>query len=77
VTFQITKHQALRLAERDLSLENVKNVVRYPDSVEELRRGGHGGSLKRFKKMVDEQTLVVIAEIKRTECWLATAYYES
>jgi hypothetical protein len=76
VTFHITKHQALRLAERDLSLENVKNVVRYPDSVEDLSRGRHGGSLKRFKKAVDDRTLVVIAEVKRTDCWLATSFYE-
>jgi hypothetical protein len=77
VRFHITQHQALRLAERDLSLENVKNVVRYSDSTENLSRGRHGGNLKRFKKMVDNQTLVVIAELKRGECWLATAYYES
>ena len=51
--------------------------MRYPDSTEDLSRGRHGGNLKRFKKMVDNQTLVVIAEVKRSECWLATAYYES
>jgi hypothetical protein len=76
VTFHVTKHQALRLSERDLSLENVKNVVRYPDSVENLSRGRHGGSLKKLKKKVEDKTLVVVAEIKRTDCWLATAYYE-
>jgi hypothetical protein len=76
VRFHVTKHQALRLSERDLSLENVKNVVRYPDSSESLNHGRHGGSLKRFKKTVDEKTLVVDAKIKRNDCWLATAYYE-
>jgi hypothetical protein len=57
-------------------LENVKNVVRYPDSVEDLSRGRYGGSLKRFKKAVDDRTLVVIAEVKRIDCWLATSFYE-
>ena len=74
--FHVTTHQAIRLAERDLSLDNVKNVVRYPDATEHLNRGRHGGSLKRFKKKVDDRTLVVIAEVKREDCWLATAYYE-
>ena len=30
----------------------------------------------KFKKTVDGKTLVVVAEVKKSECWLATAYYE-
>jgi hypothetical protein len=33
-------------------------------------------SLKKFEKKVEDKTLVVVAEIKRDDCWLATAYYE-
>ena len=74
--FHVTQHQALRLAERELSLEEVKNVVKYPDRREILNRGNHGGNLKKIWKTVNDKTLVVVAEIKREECWLATAYYE-
>ena len=74
--FHLTRHQALRLAERQLSLEDVKNVVKYSDSEQILNRGNHGGNLKKLWKTVNEKTLVVVAEIKREECWLATAYYE-
>jgi len=74
--FYNTKHFCLRLSERSLSLENVKNVISYYDSVERLNRGKHGGFLKKFKKTVDHKTLVVVAEIKNNDCWLATAYYE-
>ena len=73
--FHVTTHQALRLAERELSLESLKNVVKYPDSAQVLNRGRHGGNLKKFRKTVDEKTLIVVAEIKREESWLATAYY--
>jgi len=74
--FHVTRHQALRLAERNLSLENLKNVVHYADSVKPLSRGHHGGQLKKFYKSADNRTLVVVAKIKGADYWLATGYYE-
>ena len=73
--FHQTKHQTLRVSERDLSLENMKNVVRYPDTEQTLRRGVHGGTVKKFRKTVDAKTLVVVAEIKDKECWLLTGFF--
>lgn len=73
--FHTTKHEALRVSERDLSTENMKNVVRYPDSEQLLRRGNHGGMVKKFRKTVDGKTLVVVAEIKGKDCWLLTGFF--
>jgi hypothetical protein len=75
-TFHVTKHFALRLAERNLSLENVKNVIYYSDRKQELRTGHHGGKIFKYFKTVDDKTLAVVAEIRRNDCWIATAYYE-
>lgn len=67
---------ALRLAERKISLEYVKTVVRYANDEKKLQQGTHSGALKRFTKSDGNRILTVIAEIKQNDCWLATAYYE-
>lgn len=76
VRFHVTKHFYQRVDERDLSTENAKNVVQYPDSSRKLNRGRNGGILTMFKKAIDGKTLVVVAEMKKNECWLMTTYYE-
>lgn len=72
--FHATRHQTLRVDERNLSLENMKNVVRYPDTRQRQRPGVHGGVVMRHTKTVDGQAHVVIAEIKGDECWLLTGF---
>jgi hypothetical protein len=74
--FHVTRHCALRLSERSVLLEHVKNVVNYADEEKRLQHGANGGILKRFTKTDGGRKLTVIAEIKNNECWLATAYYE-
>ena len=60
---------------RNLSIENVKNVVIYPDKETKInRRGRHGGKERASEKTVDGVTLKVVAEIKGAVCWLMTAY---
>lgn len=73
--FHGTRHAALRLQERGISEEYLKAVIRSPASQEDLRRGRHGGMVRKFRK-TDMRTLVVVAEIKGPEAWLLTAYYE-
>ena len=73
--FHQTKHQALRVSERELLFEDMKNVVRHPDAEQALRRGFHGGTVKKFRKTADSKTLVVVAEIKGKECWLLTGFF--
>ena len=45
---------------RNLSIENVKNVVIYPDKETKINRPGrHGGKVRAFEKTVDGVTLKV------------------
>ena len=67
----------IRASERDLSFENLKNVVSYSDRKQTFGRGQHGGTICRFFKKVDGRTLVCVAEIKNGECWIITGYYDS
>jgi len=70
-----TAHVLRRVDMRNLSLENVKNVVNYPDKEIKVNRPGrHGGKVRTFEKTVDGITLKVVAEIKGSDCWLMTAY---
>ena len=73
--FHGTRHAAQRLAERGISEEDLKAVVRSPASHEDLRGGRHGGTIKRLRKC-NARTLVVVAEIRGQEAWVLTAYYE-
>jgi len=73
--FHGTRHAAQRLTERSISEEDLKAVVRSPASHEDLRRGRHGGTIRRFRKS-NGRILVVVAEVKRDEAWILTAYYE-
>jgi hypothetical protein len=75
--FHQTDHFILRSDERHLSIENIKNVVRYPDKQKRIRKGEHSGVVYAFEKEVDEVVLKVVAEIKASECWLMTAYEPS
>jgi hypothetical protein len=60
---------------RNLSVENVKNVVNYPERETKVNRPGrHGGKVRTFEKTVGGVTLKVVAEIKGLDCWLMTAY---
>jgi hypothetical protein len=73
--FHGTRHAAQRLAERAISEEDLKAVVRSPASREDLRPGRHGGTIRKLRKG-NGRTLVVVAELKGQEVWLLTAYYE-
>jgi hypothetical protein len=75
--FHISKHFAQRLADRNISCEDAKDVVKYADGEKKLKEGKNGGILKSFTKTVGGRRLTVVAELKNNECWLATAYYEN
>jgi hypothetical protein len=75
--FHLTTHAERRINERGLSVEALKDVIKYHDHVDQQARGTHGGFMYRFQKTVDGKTLVVAAEVKKDECWIATGYYEA
>jgi hypothetical protein len=76
VRFHVTSHFAQRTQERNLSVEEAKEAVRHPTQRRKLNNVGGGGMLYRFERTGATGTLVVIAEIRREEAHLVTAYHE-
>ena len=61
-TLQSTARQ--RIAERGLSIEAMKDVVKYPQQKHQQYRGEHGGIVFRFSKQRGQANMTVVAEIK-------------
>ena len=74
-TFHPTAHVLIRIAERGLSLQTLKDVVRYADRKQKQYAGEHGGGVFRFSKTTGGTKITVVAEVKGRECWLITAFY--
>lgn len=53
----------------------MQDVVKYPDKKNQQIRGSNGGFVYKFSKTIDGKTLVVIAEVKKSECWLISGFY--
>jgi hypothetical protein len=74
--FNCSTHAKRRIEERGLSLDEMKNVLKYPDSKRWQYRGEHGGVVFRFAKAAGGRKLTVVAEVKKSDCWILTGYYE-
>jgi len=75
--FHLSAHALKRIAERGLSVDALKDVVKYHDGKRPLgSRGEHGGVVFRFAKTVDRRKLTVVGETKKHECWIVTGFYE-
>jgi hypothetical protein len=74
--FHITAHAARRISERALSVEALKDVIKYPQYKKAQYKGEHGGTVFRFSKQVEGVKLIVSAEVKKHECWILTGFYE-
>ena len=74
-TFHDSTHARQRSRERNISLEAMKEVVKYHETKTQQYRGEHGGFVYKFKKAFDGKTLAVVAEIKKSECWLVSGFY--
>jgi hypothetical protein len=74
--FHDTTHAGTRRQERQLSVELMKDTICQHERRIQHRRGEHGGFVYEFRRRVAGKTLVVVAEIKKHECWLITGYYE-
>ena len=53
----------------------MKDVVNYLAVKRQQYRGEHGGFVYNFTKLVVGDTLAVIAEVKKVECWLISAFW--
>jgi hypothetical protein len=74
--FHDTTHADKRRAERGLTVTEMQDVVRNPSRRVQHRRGEHGGFVSEFTRRSGGQTVTVIAEVKRHECWLITGWRE-
>jgi len=54
----------------------MEDVVNYHDKKIQQYKGNHGGFVYRFEKTVNGRKLAVIAEVKKTEAWLISCFYE-
>jgi hypothetical protein len=73
-TFRDSTHAGNRRRERGISVQAMKDVVQYHHKKTQQYRGEHGGFVYRFSKSVGGRTLVVVAEVKKHECWLISAW---
>ena len=74
--FHDTTHADRRRQERNLSLEQMQDVVVNHEQQIQHRRGEHGGFVYEFIRRVEKTKLTVIADLKHTECWLITGWVE-
>jgi len=72
--FFVTAHVLQRIAERGLSLDELKIVVNGPDRKRQQYKGDNGGFVYKFEKEIDGETIVAIAEIKASDCWLISGW---
>lgn len=75
--FIVTAHALERIAERGLSLEQLKCVINYHDKKKQQYKGENGGFVYKFEKMVDGRKIFAVGEIKKSECWLISGWYEN
>lgn len=54
----------------------MKDTICQHDRRMQHRRGEHGGFVYEFHRHGGGKKLVVIAEVKKHECWLITGYYD-
>ena len=74
--FHFTTHCCLRAEQRALSHDEIRDVITYHEHKAQQYRGEHGGFVYKFSKTVDAAKLIVIAEVKKAECWPISSWKE-
>lgn len=65
-----------RTTERGIADVEVEEVVRTGAVIHTQDRGPHGGLKRLYKKYVAGKVVVVVAEVRKKDCWIITAYGE-
>jgi hypothetical protein len=76
--FHETSHLFVRAAERGFSVEQAIETVKAPSSVVMKNphgKGNHGGLIRLFLRAYGGKVLVVVAEVRKNECWIITGYW--
>ena len=76
--FHDTAHIGKRARERGFTVEQATLTIDEPASILKTpeRKGNHGGFIWLFFRAFESRILVVVAEVKRNECWIITGYWE-
>jgi hypothetical protein len=75
--FFVSTHARIRGSERGIpSIQDMKDVVNYHDKKTQQYRGKNGGFVYKFSKKVRNQTIVVVAEVKKQKGWLISVWSE-
>lgn len=74
--FHPTRHSMYRTSERSIADAEVEEVVRTGAVIHTNQRGVHGGLKRLYRKFVLSRVVVVVAEIRKKDCWVITAYAE-
>jgi len=74
--FHQRDHFAQRARERGFTLEEAVTCVSFPNKKTRQGKGEEGGFKEVFEKTFGERKLFVVAEVKCTECWLITGYWQ-
>lgn len=59
--------------------EDLKATLEFPDHIDKKCsfKGQNGGLCRDFSKKLEDGTILhVIAEVKKSEAWIITTYYE-
>ncbi len=64
------------MVERGLSEQAIKDAVKYAAVFVRQKKGENGGWVYRCEHKIEGRILVVAAEIRNTECWLLTAFFD-
>lgn len=59
-----------------MSVQDMQDVVKYHGLKQQQCRGEHGGFVYKFSKNAGSVVLIVIAEVKKQECWLISGWRE-
>lgn len=74
--FYFTIHSGARGNEREITKEQFKLAVSSPDTKSQMCAGSNGGFKYIFTKNIDLKILIVVAEVKKEECWVVTGYWQ-
>jgi hypothetical protein len=73
--FHLTSHFRARLIERNIDINECKEVVRTPDTREIQGKGKNGGNITRLTKSTnDGGKLIVVIEHRKNEIWLISCF---
>ena len=76
IVFHFTIHSGIRGSERNITKEQFVSAVTTPDTKKQMCAASNGGFKYIFTKRIGAKLLVVVAEVKKEECWFITGYWQ-